>query len=138
MAYLNLAVLLAFIVGQVQYGCISHFCTMMQSPVSAPELSMNSEAYSCEGPCSCSRRITLRQYGLQLVENNCVKAVYSKKSVISSFTDSTKLLSHFVMVLGFMPTLYGHKSAIGDQLSAINNAASPPLDLPILNSNLRI
>ena len=125
-------------VGQVQYACVSYFCTMMQRPVSAPAMTVNSRARSCEDPCSCSRRITLRQYGLQLVANNCIKVVYSKKSVVSSFTDSAKLISHFVMVLGFMPNLNGHQSAIGNQLSATNNAASPPSDLPTLNSNLRI
>ena len=99
-------------VGQVQYACVSYFCTMTHRPVGTPVKSMNPKARSCEDLCSCSRRITLRHYGLRLVENNCIKVVDSKKSVVTSFTDSAKLISHFVTVLGFIPSLNGHQSAI--------------------------
>ncbi len=125
-------------VGQVQYACVSYYCTMMQRPVSAPTMTMKLKTHSCEDLCNCDQRIPPPQNRQDLVGDNCIKIVNSTKSVVSSFTDSAKLISHFVTVLGFMPTLNGRQSAIGDQLSATNNAPSPPSDLPILNSNLRI
>ncbi len=128
----------AFLVGQVQYACSSYFCTMMQRPVSAPAMTMDSKARSCEDLSNCTHRIALPQYGLQLVENNCIKVVTSKKSVVSSFTDSAKLIGHFVTVLASIPALNGDQSAIGNPLIATNNAASPPQGLHILNCNLRI
>ena len=111
---------------------------MMQRRVSAPTMTMKLKTHSCEDLCNCNQRIPPPQNRQALVRGNCIKVVNSTKSVVSSFTDSAKLISHFLIVFGFMQALNGHQSAIDDQLSATNNAASPPSDLPTFNSNLRI
>ncbi len=125
-------------VGQVQYACVSYFCTMTHRPVSTPTMTMKLKTHSCEDLCNCDQRIPPPQNRQDLVGDNCIKIVDYTKSVVSSFTDSAKLIGHFVTVLGFIPALNGHQSAIGNPLFATNNAASPPPGLHILNCNLRI
>ncbi len=136
--YLNLLVLLTFLVGQVQFAYASYFCTMKQAPVKSPVMAMASSSNETDDVCTQWSGVIPPQNRLQLVEGNCIKVVTAEKSVVSSFTDSVKMLSHFVIVFGFIPAMNGQHLAISNQLSAINNADPPPLDLPTLNSNLRI
>ena len=136
--YLNLFVLLTFLVGQVQFAYASYFCTMKQAPVKSPVMAMISPGNETEDVCAQCSGVILPQHGPQLVEGNCIKVVTAEKSVVSSFTDSVKLLSHIVIVFGSIAAISGQHLAISNRLSAINNADSPPLDLPTLNSNLRI
>ncbi len=136
--YLNLLVLLTFLVGQVQFAYASYFCTMKQAPVKSPVMAMASSSNETDDVCTQCSGVIPPQNRLQLVEGNCIKVVTAEKSVVSSFTDSVKMLSHFVIVFGFIPAMNGQHLAISNQLSAINNADPPPLDLPTLNSNLRI
>lgn len=136
--YLNLLVLLTFLVGQVQFAYASYFCMMKQAPVKSPVMAMASSSNETDDVCTQCSGIIPPQNGLQLVAGNCIKVVTAEKSVVSSFTDSVKMLSHFVIVLGFIQAINGQHLAISNQLSATNNADPPPLDLPTLNSNLRI
>ena len=128
----------AFLVGQVQYACSSYFCTMTQKPVSAPTMTMKLKTHSCEDLCNCDQKTPPPQNRQDLVGDNCIKIVNYKKSVVSSFTGSAKLIGHFGSVLGFIPALNGHQSAIRNLLVATNDAASPSPGLHILNCNLRI
>ena len=125
-------------VGQVQYACSSYFCTMTQKPVTAPTMAMKLKTHLCEDLCNCDQKILPPQNRQDLVGDNCIKIVNYKKSVVSSFTDSAKLIGHFVTVLASIPALNGDQSAIGNPLIATNNAASPPQGFHILNCNLRI
>lgn len=136
--YLNLFVLLTFLVGQVQFAYVSYFCTMKQAPVKSAVMAMASSSNETDVVCTQCSGMIPPQNGLRLVAGNCIKVVTAEKSVVSSFTDSVKMLSHFVIVLGFIQAINGQHLAISNQLSAINNADPPPLDLPTLNSNLRI
>ena len=133
---MNLLVLSTFMVGQVQFAYASYFCTMKQAAVKSPVMEMTSQISDAAEVCTQCSGVIPPQHGSQLVEGNCIKIVSTEKSVVSSFTDSVKLLSHFVTVISFIPALNYHPSAIGHQL--ISPSSSPPLDLPTLNSNLRI
>ncbi len=134
--YLNLFVLLTFLVGQVQFAYASYFCTMKQAAVKSPVMEMASSANDQGDACAQCSGVIPPQNGLQLVEGNCIKVVTAEKSVVSSFTDSVKLLSHFVIAFSFVPPSSYQPPAVHYQLFSRNS--SPPLDLPILNSNLRI
>ena len=134
--YLNLIVLLTFLVGQVQFAYASYFCTMKQAAVKSPVMAMTSPGNETEDVCAQCSGVIPPQNGLQLVEGNCVKVVTAEKSVVSSFTDSAKLISHFVVAFNFVPPSSYQLSAISHQL--LSQSDSPPLDLPTLNSNLRI
>ena len=136
--YLNLFVLLTFMVGQVQFAYASYFCTMKQAPVKSPVMAMTSPGNETDDVCTQCSGVIPPQNGLQLVEGNCIKVVTAEKSVLGSFTVSIKLLNHFVTVLGFIPTFSVQQSPIINRLSAVSESDSPPLDLPTLNSNLRI
>ncbi len=131
---------LAFVVGQVQYAYVSYFCTMKQMPVSTPAMPMTSTtAEEAVGMCNECQAVNPFQERLQLLDANCVKVITAEKSVVSNFTDSQRSIQHFLVV-----------AVIGDQLSSIGyrpsvisyrlftQVNSPPLDLPTLNSNLRI
>ena len=134
--YLNLFVLLTFLVGQVQFAYASYFCTMKQAPVKSPVMAMTSPGNETEDACTQCSGVIPPHNEQQLVEGNCIKVVTAEKSVVSSFTDSVKLLSHFVIAFSFVPPSSYQPSAVHYQLFSRNS--SPPLDLPILNSNLRI
>jgi hypothetical protein len=134
--YLNLFVLLTFLVGQVQYAYASYFCTMKQSPVESPVMMMASTSNQTADVCTQCSGVIPPQNGPQLIGGNCIKIVTSEKSVVSSFTDSVKLLSHFVTAFSFVPVSSYQPSAVSYQL--FRHSDSPPLDLPTLNSNLRI
>lgn len=134
--YLNLFVLLTFLVGQVQFAYASYLCTMKHAPVKSPVMAMAAPSDETQDVCTQCSGVIPPQNGQQLVEGNCIKIVTAEKSVISSFTDSVKLLSHFVTSFNFVPASSSHLSTISYQL--IRHSNSPPLDLPTLNSNLRI
>ena len=136
--YLNLLVLSTFLVGQVQYAYSTYFCTMMQQPVSAPVMKMNMDT-ATGNACDQCQAVTPTHQGEQLNQGDCVRVNTSQKSTLDNFTDSQRFVQHFV------PTAF-----IGNSLSTVAPqllltsyhllpaAASPPLDLPTFNSNLRI
>ena len=128
--------MLTFLVGQVQFAYASYFCTMKQAPVESPVMVMASPTDETEDVCTQCSGVIPPQNGPQLVGGNCIKVVTAEKGVVSSFTDSAKLISHFVIAFGFVPTSSYHLSAISYHLFGQSN--SPPLDLPTFNSNLRI
>ncbi len=134
--YLNLFVLLTFLVGQVQFAYVSYFCTMKQAPVKSAVMAMASSSNETDVVCTQCSGMIPPQNQQQLAEGNCIKVITAEKSVVSGFTDSVKLLSHFVTTFSFVPLSSYQPSAAQYQLSSLNS--SPPLDLPILNSNLRI
>ncbi len=134
--YLNLLVLLTFLVGQVQFAYASYFCTMKQAPVKSPVMAMAPPTNETEDVCTQCSGMVPPQNEQQLAEGNCIKVVTAEKSVVSGFTDSVKLLSHLVIAFSFVPPSSYQPSAVHYQLFSRNS--SPPLDLPILNSNLRI
>ncbi len=131
--------MLTFVVGQVQFAYSSYFCTMKQLTVKTPIMAMTSNSDLNEGVCEQCQEVMPPSHGQQLVEGNCIKVVTTEKNVVSSFSDSQRSIQHFVGV-----------AVIGDQLSStgylpsaisyrlLTQADSPPLDLPTLNSNLRI
>lgn len=136
--YLNLFVLLAFLVGQVQYAYTFYFCTMKQMPVSAPSMATTSVADDADGICDECQGVIAQPHGLQLVEGNCVKVVTTEKSVVSNFTELAKFNSHIVTVFNFIQA-DGYAQQISRQsFILVFQANSPPLDIPTLNSNLRI
>lgn len=136
--YLNLAVILAFLIAQVQYACSSYFCTMMQAYVSGPSTTVNSITHSCEDLCNCPQRTAPHQGGGEIVEGNCIKTLNLEKSVISSFTDPAKFCGDVIAAQGFIPTHICTQRFTSQVSIKFTKSGSPPLDLPILNSNLRI
>lgn len=137
--YLNMFVLLAILAGQVQYACTSYYCTMERKAVSAPSMTTTSVADGTDGICDECQGVIPLQHGQQTFDNNCFKVVSTEKSVISNFTNSQKSFQNFVVVslIGDQQSsVCCHQSAISCKLFI--QANPPPLDLPTLNSNLRI
>lgn len=136
--YLNLLVLSTFLVGQVQYAYSTYFCTMMQQPVSAPVMKMNMDT-EAGNACDQCQAVTPTHQSEQLRQGDCVQLTISQKSTLDNFTDSQKSVQHFVSAAFISNSL----STVTTQLlptscHLLPIAVSPPLDLPTLNSNLRI
>ncbi|HQT92681.1 MAG TPA: hypothetical protein PL001_11720 [Candidatus Kryptobacter bacterium] len=138
MKYLNLLVLLTFLVGQVQYAYASYFCTMMQRPVEAPTMVMSSMTSSSDNICDECQGVIPPVHGQQLAQGNCVKLIAADKSTVDSFAEWTKYHAQFVSMFNFVnPQVTTQQSAPQGFVSQFS-FIPPPLDLPTLNSNLRI
>ncbi|HUI28765.1 MAG TPA: hypothetical protein VLX91_01020 [Candidatus Acidoferrales bacterium] len=134
--YLNIIVLLTFLVGQVQYAYAWYFCTMNRAPVSSTSNVMmmdNSNENSC---AECGVQQVSAE---QSLKSNCMQARLQEKSVVDSFTSSQKLVQHFAQSI-----MLGHVSeSFGNQLFPFNHKPftstdPPPLDIPTSSGNLRI
>lgn len=130
--------MLAFMVGQVQYAYSSYFCTMRQMSVKSPNMSMNMPTDRNGSSCGECQVAVPPQHAQQLIGSNCIKVISAEKSVVSSFAERAKFHSQVVIAFSFIQAdeyarQPGHQSLIS--VPPIN---SPPLDLPILNNNLRI
>jgi hypothetical protein len=140
--YLNIVVLLTFLAGQVQYAYTSYFCTMKQVKVSTPStLACSSMAKEDPGvcvECSVDVKTASQQHVAQLVNRNCIKVITAEKSVISNFTEWAKTADHFTNLFYFLPEENDLRESFAGQMLALSRINSPPLDLPTLNSNLRI
>ncbi len=135
--YLNLLVLSTFMIGQVQYAYSTYFCTMMQQQVSAPVMKMNMGT-EAKNTCDQCKAVTPDHQGEQLNQSDCIQSTTLQKSTLDNFTDSQKLVHHFVPAAFISNSL----STVGSQLllttyHVLPTPVSPPSDLPILNSNLR-
>lgn len=136
--YLNLVVLLTFLVGQIQFVYASYFCTMKNAPMTLSSKLMSKDDSCCMACAECSN-LTQMEQGRQTINGNCMQLRFEQKMVVDNFTDSHNDIQHFVTV-----------AIIGDQLSMTNFLAAadgcrlfnridhPPVDIPTLNSNLRI
>ncbi len=137
--YLNILVLLTFLAGQVQFAYTSYFCTMEHKAVQKPALAMTASMDSDGDMCNECQSVIPQKQGQQLIGSNCIKVINLEKSTVSDFASSQKSIQHFVSVSSMANQL----SVISSQLSPMSyepsaGTDSPPLDLPTLNSNLRI
>ncbi len=137
--YLNILVLLAFLVGQVQYAYASFFCTMKDAPVSVSSMIMNTDEEDSQ-PCGeCSCRVHAGP-GQQVVEANCMLMHIIEKTTIDNFRVSDRSVS----TVSRAWTLCGNQLPAGNRklftksYQGFNPTNSPPLDLPTFNSTLRI
>lgn len=138
MKYLNLFVLLAFTAGQVQYAYTSYFCTMEHKSVQRPTMTNASVTDNDGDACEECQGVIPQAHGQQLIESNCIKVIFSEKSTIDSFAEWGKIHSHFEIALGLIQTNVYTKAVSHQSFSVTSSTNSPPLDLPTLNSNLRI
>ena len=136
--YLNLVVVLAFLVGQVQYSCSLYFCTMMNKRVTSSQTGSTSEPLPCCCPCNTAQGMSSSEHIQRIVASNCLRLIKSKKKVVSNFTSSG---NSFRPIVGNMLSVSLDKSDLRSftqgHLSIIDNKP-PPLDLPIFNRILRI
>ena len=137
--YLNLLVLLTFLVGQVQYAYSSYFCTMKNAGVSAAAAVMKMDG-SKENSCDeCTATVQHVSLTAQSLKSNCMERRVEQKMVVDNFTGSQQTVEHFVGTF----FIAANPTTIGNQLFTVHSSLftstdSPPLDLPTLNSNLRI
>jgi len=137
--YLNIFVLLTFLVGQVQYVYSIYFCTMEHKTVQRPTMETSCSTDNDGDLCEACQGVIPQQHGQQIIETNCIKVISVEKSMVDNFTSLQKYVQHFVSIAFIGNQL----DALTSQLSTINYEPlpltdSPPLDLPTLNSNLRI
>ncbi len=117
MKYLNLLVLVAFAVGQVQYGYVSYFCTMEQKAVQRPTMSMTSPNVSDNDMCDECQGIIPSQHGQQLLESSCMKVVSMEKRTVDNFAEWAKFHTHVIAAFNFIqavdyPQQIGHQSFV--------------------------
>ncbi len=135
--YLNILVLLTFLVGQVQYAYASYLCTMKNAPVRSSSMPMAMDEANSQACDECSTFIQ-PESGQQIVQSNCVLVHLTDKSTLDNFTSLNKAIPHVVGIIAIV----NQQSITNHQLSArpsiMRMGDSPPLDLPTFNSSLRI
>jgi len=136
--YLNALVLLTFLVGQVQYAYSSYFCSMKQTPVKSPIMAMNSLTDNSNGICRECQSVIPSRLGQLMIGSNCIKVIKAEKSVVSNFTQWAKFNSRVDLAFDLMPAFSNRQSSGASGYKLFTPANSPPIDLPILNNNLRI
>ena len=138
--YLNLFVLLALLVGQVQFVRTTYYCTEQLRAVNRPSAEMHSSRPMSDNEiCDECQGFIPFYHGQALSRTNCIQVHTLTKSVTNDFTISDTPISHLAGLVWGKNEL----SAVSYQPSAssyllINYDPSPPSDLPIANSNLRI
>ncbi len=137
--YFNFLVLSAFLVGQVQYAYSYYFCSMSKQQVSSPSMNMDMMDAASENMCDQCQAVTPIRDGAHLTQTDCVSLITSQKSTVDNFTDSHRLVQHFISAALVGSSLSTVASRLPFTAShVLPTAVSPPLDLPTLNSNLRI
>ena len=134
--YLSLFLLLPFAAGQVQYASSSYFCTMTagNAPVTCSSSALD-DLTDCDQCCSA---IVVINTGPTL-HSDCMKVRFEQKSIVDDFTGSQKVIHNFhkVAVVSYpFPIMIDQVFNPGYKL--FTSSVSPPLDLPTVNSNLRI
>lgn len=137
--YLNVFVLLAFMVGQVQYAYSSYFCTMKNAGVSAATANMKMDAPKENSCDECAVTVQRVSPTAQSLKSNCMERRVEQKMVVDNFTGSQEMVHHFVGNLFTFDNL----AKIDNRLFTLHHSLftstdPPPLDLPTVNSNLRI
>ncbi len=138
--YLNLVVLLALLVGQLQFARTTYFCAEQLRTVNRPSAELNpSKPMSNNEICDECQGFIPFYHGYELAPTNCIQVHTFTKSIINNFTISDKP----ILNPGGLFCAKSNPLAVSYRPSAmsyalINCDLSPPSDLPIANSNLRI
>lgn len=138
--YVNAFLALALLAGQVQYAYVTYFCTEQHSQVGRPTIEKHPTGLlSGSTVCSECHGVIPVHRGTALASTNCIQMTTHSKSIISSFTNFEKVVSHYRT-----SELFRSRRPVGNnQLSAISYWLSPPTDSPplplhITNLNFRI
>lgn len=137
--YFYLFVLTAFLAGQVQYAYISYFCTEQHVPVAKPSVEMNSAQMSTGSKtCDECQGFIPAYHGQALAQTNCIQVRTLQKSTVGSFAELNK--NHFSSSTTFVLSLTQSRRLPITSVSGepISQGDSPPCDLPVFNSILRI
>ncbi len=131
--------MLTFVVGQIQYAYSSYFCTMMQRQVKAPTMAMNPATATPSDVCDECQAVAMpARHGVQLAQGDCMELVTSQKHTLDNFTEWSRYHAQFAASFSFVQMYDYTPQLVSQSFILASPANSPPLDLPILNSNLRI
>ncbi len=135
--YLNILVLLIFLVGQVQYAYASYFCTMKNAETSSPTMTMSTDD---ESTVQFTERNGFAQpvSSQQIVQASCMQVQLTEKKVVDNFTNTDKSFSHFVGIVAVLQSQDEISQLSNNNFVQFSRTDSPPLDITTFNSNLRI
>ena len=137
--YLNLFILLALLVGQLQFVRATYFCTEQLRAVSMPSAEMHSSRPMSDNEiCDECQGFIPFYHGQTLSRTNCIQVRTLTKSAVSNFSIADKSISNPAGTVWTrnMSSVSYRPSAISCTLTNCNS--SPPSDIPIANRNLRI
>ena len=137
--YLNLFVLLALLFGQVQLVRTTYFCTEQLRAVNRPSAEMHSSRPMSDNEiCDECQGFIPFYHGQALSRTNCIQVHTLAKSAVSNFTIADKSISNPAGTVWTrdMSSVSYRPPVINCTLT--NHNSSPPSDIPIANSNLRI
>ena len=137
--YLNLSVLLALLVGQLQFVRTTYFCTEQLRAVNGPSAEMHSSRPMSDNEiCDECQGFISFYHGLALSSTNCIRVHTLTKSAVSNFTIADKSISNSAGTVWTRNLSFVSNRPPVISCTLTNRNSSPPSDIPIANSNLRI
>ncbi len=137
--YLNLFVLLALLVGQVQLVRTTYFCTEQLRAVNRPSAEMHSSRPMSDNEiCDECQGFIPFYHGLALSSANCLQVHTLTKGAVSNFTIADKSISNPAGTVWTRNMSFVSYRPPVISCTLTNRNSSPPSDIPIANSNLRI
>ena len=136
--YLNLVVILAFLVGQVRYQRLSYYCTMTHNAVGTSALGTGSVHLPCSCSCKAFQWLRSSRVGPQLAARGCIRIINRQKKIVSSFVDSVKVGIPFNANLCLVSLDNVGLRSDTYSFCPFFDGRPPPPDLAIVNRILRI
>ena len=145
MKYLNIFVLMTFLVGQIQFAYSSYYCTMKGSTVGFFSSSGKNKSMSCESmgneneSCDECAPMMDQLFSCETIQSNCMQVHVVQKMVVENFINVNKTsqhLSEFTPACIFVSILSNNLFTKSCKIFSSNY--SPPIDTPTLLNNLRI
>lgn len=132
----SLMMVLMFVVGQIQYGYTTYFCTMLNEFVPSPAMTL---AVQHEGDaCGQCGGVFASHHENQTFEPNCFKINSVQKDVVSTFTSSSNPDSFSITTVAFIVPRLLFQQNVHWKFIVAPDAQSPPQDLLTFNRSLRI
>ena len=136
----EILVAVTFLTGQVQYIRTIYYCTEQLRAVNRPSAEMHSSKPMLDNEiCDECQGFIPFYHEQTLSRTNCIQVHTLSKSSVSNFTIADKSISNLSGIVGMQNELSSviyRPPAVSCTLT--NHNSSPPSDIPVVNSNLRI
>lgn len=130
---------LLLLAGQVQYSYTTYFCTMEHKPVKQPTVAGEVSEHALSNKiCDACQGVIVVYHTEGVAKRNCIRVETYRKNVVDSFAETGSALSHIFAAVATCSCNPGEQAGTSHGLLLMPRCASPPGDISILNSNLRI
>lgn len=137
--YLTLLLCLSFLVGQVPYAYATYYCTVEHKAVGMPSKEERSSPKDLSTKiCDACQGVLIIHRTEGVAKPNCLRVEKHKKDVTDSFAENGYATPHPLVCVVLIGCKQAGRSDGKRALLAFPRNASPPENIPLLGSSLRI